>query len=92
MSTSAAEVDNSLLHSSHQAICFDHFHSLNFPRAAILKSDVFGLQCQTPTRSLLSFLSRVETGTANHTRYISRWRGPQEIEAMPEIIKANRLG
>ena len=52
----------------------DLFWSLNFLRAAILKCDVCALQCQTPTRSLLLFLSRVETGTTRQTQQISRWR------------------
>ena len=50
------------------------FWSLNFPRAAILKCDVDALRCQTPTRSLQLFLSRVETGTTTQLRHISRWR------------------
>ena len=48
----------------------DLFWSLNFPQAAILKCDVVALQCQTPTRSLLLFLSRVENGHYNaHTSH-----------------------
>ena len=46
----------------------DLFWSLSFLWAAILKCDAVALQCKIPTRSLLLFLWRVETGTAAHTR------------------------
>ena len=63
----------------------DLFWSLNFLEATILKCDVVALQCQTPTHSLLLFLSRVETGSTTQTHVIFQDGGSQESQWSKQI-------